>query len=339
MIGVKVKSGTCMPGAVKTVFFAVVVFLASLAGLTGCREKGVETGMQTLTRDTTWSGVIKVTGDVYIPPGVTLTILPGTTVKFARIDERSGRNYFGYDSPYYPQAELIVRGRLIAQGTKENIIVFTSAERDAKPADWGAINLLGSQGNIIEYCKILFAYNGIHAHGSAALIAHNEFMKNAVAISIKKEEEAVGVEWFGRESDIVAVHNLIHNNKGGITFRNSRALISYNTIKDNKFFGIWPKERSEALISYNEIAGNAKGVYLYKTVGTRIHYNNIYNNKEYNLAIADEQDADVDAANNWLGTINRKKINELIFDRDDDPAVARVVYEPILKSRVKGAGL
>ncbi len=294
--------------------------------------------METIQADTTWSGVIKITGDVYVPPGVTLTLMPGTTIKFRRIDERSGRNFFGYDSPYYPQAELIIRGRLIAQGTKDNIIVFTSAERDARPADWGAINLLGSKDNIIEYCKILFAYNGIHAHGATALISHNEFLKNGVAISVKKEEEFPAVEWYGKQADITATHNAIYNNKGGISFRNSRALISYNTIKDNKFYGIWQKETCETLISYNEITDNHKGIYLYKARGSKIYFNNIYDNNDYNIAIADEQDVDVDAKDNWFGTINKKKIDELIFDKHDDPAVANIRYEPILKNRVKGAG-
>ena len=321
------------------ILFMGYLLLLALFSATGCAERRVtEVGMTTLQKDTIWSGVVKVTGDVYVPPGVTLTIAAGSTVKFARIDEASGRNFFGYDSPYYPQAEIIVRGRLLAQGTKENIIVFTSAERDAKPADWGAINLLGCEGNVIEYCKILFAYNGIHAHGAAVRISRCEFSKNGLAISVKKEEETPGVPWFGKEADITATHNLIHNNKGGITYRNSRALISYNTIKDNKLFGVWPKETNNALVSYNEIEGNQKGVYLYHSRGTAFRFNNICNNKEYNIAIADEQDDDVDARNNWFGTVNKLRIEEQIFDRNNDPAVARVMYEPFLNNRVKGAG-
>ncbi|ABQ26941.1 right-handed parallel beta-helix repeat-containing protein [Geotalea uraniireducens] len=325
-----------MTSLLRTIFSALLLSL--LFPLSGCTDKGVEIGKTTIQKDTVWQGTIKVTGDVFVPAGVTLTIAPGTTVKFVRIDEKSDRNMFGIDSPYYPQAELIVQGRLIARGTKDNIIVFTSAERDAKPADWGAINLLGGDGNVIEYCKILFAYNGIHAHGASARIDHNEFTKNAVAISVKKEEEAPGVPWFGRPADISANFNYIHNNKGGITFRSSRAVITRNTITDNKFFGIWPKEQSTAEITGNEISENLKGIYFYKSAGVRIAGNNIYDNKEYNLAIADEQNVDVDARNNWFGTTSRDKINELIYDRHSDPSVASILVEPFLKERVKEAG-
>jgi hypothetical protein len=317
------------------VFFIVVIFIGFFSISTGYGKKTVEIGMETIKENTTWSGEIIVTGDVYVPPGVTLTILPGTAVKFKRIDEQSGRNLFGNDTPYYPQAELIIRGRLIAQGTRDNIIIFTSAERDASVADWGAINLLGSDDSIVEYCKILFAYNGVHAHSSTALISHNEFMKNGVAISFKKESSPQ-LAWYGRDADITIIHNYIHNNKGGINFRNVKTLISYNRIKDNKFFGLWAKEKCNAYISYNGITGNYKGIYLYQASGVKIHFNNIYNSKEYNIAIADKQDFEVDARYNWFGTVKQEKIDELIFDKHDDPAVANILYEPISRNKIKG---
>ncbi len=304
---------------------------------TGCGKKTVEIGMETIKEDTTWNGEIIVTGDVYVLPGVTLSILPGTRIKFKRVDEQSGRNLFGNNTPYFPQAELIIRGRLIAQGTRDNIIMFTSAERDARVADWGAINLLGSDDSIIEYCKILFAYNGVHAHSSTALISHNEFLKNGVAISFK-QESSPQLEWYGRDTDVTVIQNDIHNNKGGINFRNAKTLISYNMIKDNKFFGLWAKEKSNAYISYNDITGNYKGIYLYQASGLKIHFNNIYHSKEYNIAIADEQDFEVDARYNWFGTVNKEKIDERIFDKRDDPTVANILYEPISRNKIKGTG-
>ncbi len=312
----------------------LIVFIVS-----GCTEDIKEIGKVTLEQDTVWSGSILIDGDIYVPPGVTLTIMPGTIIKFRRIDEKSEKNLFGYDSPYYPQAEIIVRGKIIAQGTKKDPIVFTSAERDAGAADWGAINLLGSKGNIIEYVKVLCAYNGIHAHGSDALISHSEFMKNGVAISFKKEFEYPEVPWFGEESRLVITHNLIHKNKGGIGFRKAGATISYNEIRDNKFFGIWPKEDSTGIISYNDIQENKKNIFLYQVTGVLIQFNNIYNAKDYNIAVAEEQDADIYVGNNWWGTINKQKIEELVYDKMDDEEVGRVLYEPILRSKVRGAGL
>ena len=307
--------------------------------LLSCTSDVTKTGKVTLEKDTVWKGSVFVEGDVYVPPGITLTITPGTVIKFKRIDEESDGNLFDADSPYYPQAEIIVRGKIIARGTEDKPIVFTSAEWDAGPADWGAINLLGSRGNIIEYVKILCAYNGIHAHGSSAIISHSEFLKNGVAISFKEEFEFPDLPWFGEKADLTITRNLIHRNKGGIGFRRAKATISHNEVRENKFFGIWPKEDSEGIISYNDIQENKKNIFLYQVKGIKIEFNNIYDAKDYNIAIAEAQDTDIEAGNNWWGTINKEKIEETIYDKMDDEEVARIIYEPILRSRVKGAGI
>jgi parallel beta-helix repeat protein len=314
--------------------FLLIMMVVSM--LAGCSKPQLtEVSKLTLEKDTTWSGTVLVNGDVYVPPGITLTILPGTIVKFKRIDETSDQNLFDVESPYYPQAELIIRGRLIAKGTKKKQIVFTSVEPDARARDWGAINFLGSEGNVVEYSKIFCAYNGIHAHGSQVRIAHNEFVKNGVGISFKSEEETPGVPWFGKRSSVEIVDNLITRNKGGIGFRNSDARIAHNEISDNKFFGVFPKEDVKVLVEYNEITNNKKGVYLYQARGVRFVNNNIYDNRDYDIAVAEAQDYDVEAANNWFGTINKAKIDERIFDYNDDQELGRVNYEPFLQKKVE----
>ncbi len=319
------------------IFITIIMVLVIL--ITGCTDDVKVLGGVSLDKDTVWDGSFLIEGDVYVPPGVTLTIMPGTMIKFKRIDEKSDKNLFVNDSPYYPQAEIIVRGKIIAKGTRKKPIVFTSAEMDAGPADWGAINLLGSKGNILEYVKVLCAYNGVHAHGSSALITNSEFTRNGVAISFKKEFEYPEVPWFGEEADLVITHNLIHNNKGGIGFRKARATISHNDVRDNKFFGIWLKEVSEGIISYNDIEENKKNIFLYQVKGVKIEFNNIYDPRDYNIAVAEEQDTDLNVANNWWGTVNRAKIEETVYDKMEDEEVGRIIYEPFLRSKVREAGL
>lgn len=321
-----------LSGVLRRIFICAILLAFSLS----CQKKQVtEVSKLTISRDTTWSGAVLVNGDVYVEPGATLTILPGTVVKFKRIDETSDQNLFAVDSPYYPQAELIIRGRLVAKGTAEAMITFTSAAIDARPADWGAVNFLGSDNNVIEYCKFMFAYNGIHAHGSSVQVSNSEFVKNGVGISFKSEEETPGVDWFGKRSNVQITNNIISSNKGGIGFRNSDTLIMHNEISDNKFFGIFPKEDVRADISENEIRGNKKGVYLYQARGIILSNNNIYDNVDYNISVAEAQDYDVDARNNWFGTINREKIEEMIFDRQDDADLGLVEFEPFLEGPVK----
>jgi hypothetical protein len=303
--------------------------------LAGCQKQQVtELSKQTIDKDTTWSGNITIGGDIYVPPGVTLTIAPGTVVKFKKINEKSDQNMFDIDSPYYPEAELIIRGKLIAKGTPDNKIVFTSAEMTPRAADWGAINFLGSDGNVIEHAKIFCAYNGIHAHGGSVTVSYTEFARNGVGISFKKEEETPDAPWFGKESNMKITHNVFAGNKGGIGFRNSNAEILHNEIRDNKFFGIWPKENSKAIIKYNEITENVKGVYLYQAKGLELEYNNIYDNRSYDIAIAEAQDFPIKAPNNWFGTTDREKISELLFDKNNDPELAEIEIDPVLDKPV-----
>jgi parallel beta-helix repeat protein len=319
-------------GAWRRIFLWGVLFLLS----NGCsREPVLEVGRLTIGADTTWSGTVLVRGDVYVEPGATLTIAPGTIVKFKRIDETSSENLFIPDSPYYPQAEIIIRGRLVARGTEKEPITFTSAEIDARPADWGAVNFLGSTGGVIDHCRFMFAYNGIHAHGSEVAVSNSDFVRNGVGISFKSEEETPGVPWFGKRSEVSVENCLISRNKGGIGFRNSDAVIRHNEITDNKFFGIFPKEEVRAQIHENEIRGNKKGVYLYQARGVTLTRNNIYDNTDYNISVAEAQDYDVEARDNWFGTINRDKIDAMIFDRNDDPELGRVMIDPVLETPVQ----
>lgn len=321
----------------KITLLSIVLTAFGVTGLLACSKETqvLSLDKQTLTEDTTWQGTVQINGDIEVPPGITLTVLPGTTVKFKRIDEKSDQNMYGIETPYYPQAELIIQGKLIARGTPEQTIVFTSSEIDARPADWGAINLLGSDGNIIEYCKILFAYNGIHGHGASAAINHNEFAKNGVGLSFKKEEETPSAPWFGKIGTMEVTYNRFTNNKGGIGFRNSKAVISHNLIQDNKFYGIFPKDDADALISKNEITGNKKGIYLFQAKNVKINNNNIYDNTDYNVAVAEAQDYDVDARENWFGTINTEKIQETIFDQQDDSEMGKILIDPIVKKKVE----
>ena len=86
----------------------------------------VFTGTQTLTK-----GTYTLKGWVYIADGATLTIEPGTVIKG---DKQT-------------MAALIVErgGKLIAQGTQTEPIVFTSEEAKGsrKPGDWGGVIICG----------------------------------------------------------------------------------------------------------------------------------------------------------------------------------------------------
>lgn len=98
--------------------------------------------------DETWAeGVHLVTGDIYVN-GATLTILPGAVIKF-----NEGRGmYIGYSSGFSGAT-------LIAEGTSEKPIVFTTAAGTPSAGDWDYIGFYdnASSASSMAYCVVEYA--------------------------------------------------------------------------------------------------------------------------------------------------------------------------------------
>lgn len=90
--------------------------------LTITTAPGITTAPATISGNMTWTSdrLYLVNGNTGITAGSTLTIQPGTTVRFA------------------PNANLLVQGTLIANGTAEQKIIFTGT---SGAASWGQIRL------------------------------------------------------------------------------------------------------------------------------------------------------------------------------------------------------
>ncbi len=110
--------------------------MSSLAGVAQTNVSGTLPGSTT-----TWSGVIRVTGDVTIPSGHTLTIQPGTLVL---ID--------GNATPLSTNgADIIVAGTLNSLGTAGSPVTITAT---TPSAPWGEINHTSSQPSLYQYTDI-----------------------------------------------------------------------------------------------------------------------------------------------------------------------------------------
>ena len=93
---------------------------------------------------TTWttSYVYYVTDDITINAGQTLTINPGVRVKF------------------YEGKGMTVNGKLLANGTADDHVLFTSKEPTPLPGDWDNIELNGRDNNL-TYIDYNYATDGI----------------------------------------------------------------------------------------------------------------------------------------------------------------------------------
>jgi hypothetical protein len=93
------------------------------------------------------SGPWHVTGDLIVPPGVTLTIMPGTTVFFE------------------PDTKIVVNGRLIAEGTEYELIRFTL--NPVASGTWNGLQFDGTMSDnrikyaVVEYGRTLDGMIGL----------------------------------------------------------------------------------------------------------------------------------------------------------------------------------
>ncbi|MDK2981529.1 MAG: hypothetical protein PWQ55_1876 [Chloroflexota bacterium] len=106
-----------------------------------------------IAKDTRWSGDILITGDVYVPEGVTLTIDPGTVVRF--------KHYRGYKEPE-KRLGITVDGTIIAEGSPDQPIYFTSGADDPQNGDWRMIRVSNSDESIFSYVVVEFGQQGLN---------------------------------------------------------------------------------------------------------------------------------------------------------------------------------
>lgn len=247
--------------------------------------------------DSVWSGAVTVIGQVVVKKGVTLTILPGTTVRFAWLDE---------DGNGIGDGELNVEGRIVARGTRELPIVFTSAREQPAAKDWTYVMISTSRESVVEHCLFEYAFTGLQVHLSSVRVCNSRFLRNFEALRFST-------------SEIALEHNEIAENTYGIRYesRGSSGVVTRNSIAGNEY-GFFPVVKS--------------------TSGVRVFKNNIVN-RGYNVKMGIEQREDLDFRGNWWGTAVPAAIVEGFFDKRREGSIGRVLFEPFLEKAVEPCGV
>jgi parallel beta-helix repeat protein len=265
-----------MPRVVRFAFLASLLLLSSVPRVCHPAEP------VTLSADVVWSGAVDVATEVVVGPEATLLVLPGTIVRFAK-QETEGA----------PPAKLTVRGVLVAQGTAQEPIVFTSSAQDPRPGDWGGVvfDQSSRRTSRLQSCRIEYATHGIAASMAAVTLEHCELRGNRIGLNAAQrllgrmfdcvvEGNEVGLYFNQSQGFMVENSRIRRNAKGGaICVNASEPRIGRCSIEDNGNVGVSCIQGASPLIEGNEIRGHERGVHLELKSNPRLLGNTIAGNQ------------------------------------------------------------
>ncbi|HPQ10184.1 MAG: right-handed parallel beta-helix repeat-containing protein [Bacillota bacterium] len=155
---------------------------------------------------------IVLTGDIVVPQGIILTIMPG-----ARIVAQNVQNPNLSQNNLFSGLEIAVHGKVAAFGTKEQPISFSG--KLSEPGSWQGFFTLGSL--TLQNVIITDAECAVTASDGSLQISSCTFRGNNTAVRL----------WGWQNAKIQ--QSLIENNIDGISCSSTPATIQGNTIKDN----------------------------------------------------------------------------------------------------------
>lgn len=267
-----------------------------------------------IDRDATWSGQVEISGRVLVRRGVTLTILPGTTVSFRKIDNNGDG---------IGDSELRILGLLNARGSAGKPVRFRSAEKNPKAGDWSYLLVFAANGvTVLDHCIVEHAYTGLQVHFSQARVTNSTFRGNNEGIR------------FGR-AELEIEYNEIIGNRYGIrhTRLEGPVMIQYNTIRENDV-GIFLVPSNQNVVNFGETFAVKDSP---APVQPTVRFNNLAGNRLYAYSLGERQGYDIDLGRNWWGSTSVNLIRKKVFDKERDPSLGRVRIAPYLQTPVQRA--
>jgi parallel beta-helix repeat protein len=251
----------------------------------------------TISQDTVWFLVdspFVLSGDVTVNSGVTLRIEPGVQVRFGGL------------------YSLNVNGRIVAEGTSEKNIRFTTDDPTGGMM-WQTVRIDGNLPSSLINCQIdhgtdgltvdngnmemrqsfvTACTTGIHINGGSQVTIYN----NTVA------SNQFGIILSGSLlGDLGISQNIItHNTDSGIVLDSyvyGNTIITRNTVSSNGN-GFYVQNNTSPEIAYNYIMNNTVGLQYELGSNHQVHYNDLLNN---NVGMSASSNVTVNAEYNYWG--------------------------------------
>ena len=274
----------------------------------------------TITQDTVWTLVDSpfiVSDNITVSPGATLTIEPGVQVRF-------GDNFF-----------LTVNGGIIADGTNDGMIQFTSDDVNVSTGAWGTIQISGTQQSSITNCIVEYGQTGITLYGGSLNLQNDSVRYNlngtvvmGGSINIENDEiinntmdginiaggtqvtvqnnvvssNGNGIDLTGdlTGSINIAQNNISLNGQSGIALEadayQNVAIVQNNVSLNN--YGFHVESNTSTYITNNYISNNTEGIFYEAGNGNEAYFNDIYNNS---MGMDVSPQASVNATYNYWG--------------------------------------
>ena len=241
-------------------FFGLASLVISFTGF----QSAIAQISGAISNDTIWTAGTVIADSVYVPAGKTLTIQPGTIVKFNA------------------NKTLVVAGILSANGTSANPITFTQNTGSPSPGGWYGIEFQNTAnvGSVFNYCTVSYGGGGPNAAaifyktGAYAINISNCTVNfsSTNGINVRASSPHIWKSTFDQNggygvfSDFLTTFVLdsssavTHNTTGGIRIAVNATPVITNSRIDSNGIGVFMDNGARPTITNDYIRGNSIGL-------------------------------------------------------------------------------
>lgn len=268
----------------------------------------------TLSADATWYGslgdttapsTVHMTADVEVPSGKTLTIQDSVKV---RVSTSDGGN-LGSSST---KVELIVKGKLTAEGSSTDSVFFSSTNDGTTKEEWYGIvfESTADDNSSVKYASIRNAKYGIYVDNADPTIQYNTVSYSTIGV------KTVGM---GSSGDIS--YNDFHHNTTGLSLTSSSVpSVYYNDSYDNDGKGVYMDASSPSSFHHNTMNDNGNEGIALDNASPTLGDNEITGNSLWGIWLWDNADPVLEGSGDH-NNIHDNGNNEIYCQNNSEPAL------------------